>query len=151
MWWCGELHLFKLEDSTARASRWIPLPRAELENALVEADNWLDGAGPDDYRETVKTLERVYGFDRIPGLSAPKGAAPQGTETNEAIDHLEEGQRCFNTVKIDEETGAIHYPDEPWREPTLVRSPYDGMVLCKRFLSHVERGDAVFQIAADAK
>jgi len=104
MWWCGELHLFTLEDSTARVSRWIPLPRATLDSALVEADNWLNGSDVDGYRETVKTLERVYGLDRIPGLFAPKGAAPQGTETNEAIDHLEEGRRCFNTVKIDEET-----------------------------------------------
>jgi predicted deacylase len=56
-----------------------------------------------------------------------------------------------DTVRTGEETGAIHHPDEPWREPTLVHSPYDGMVLCKRFMSQVERGDAVFQIATDAK
>ncbi len=56
-----------------------------------------------------------------------------------------------DAVTIDEETGAIHHPDEPWREPAIVRSPYGGMILSKRFLGQVERGDAVFQIATDAK
>ncbi len=54
-------------------------------------------------------------------------------------------------IKIDEEAGAIHPSDEPWRTPTIVRSPYDGKVLTKRFLGQVERGDAVIQIATDAK
>jgi predicted deacylase len=56
-----------------------------------------------------------------------------------------------DSIRHDEEAGAIHFPDEPWREPVIVRFPFDGMVLCKRFMGQVERGDAVYQIATDAK
>lgn len=54
-------------------------------------------------------------------------------------------------VAADDAVGVIHHPDEPWREPTIVLSPYNGMVLCKRHLGQVTRGDAVYQIATDAK
>ncbi len=46
---------------------------------------------------------------------------------------------------------AIHHPEEPWREPTLVCSAFKGMVLCKRVQGRVERGDGLLQIAYDAK
>ncbi|MCC0036706.1 MAG: succinylglutamate desuccinylase/aspartoacylase family protein [Hoeflea sp.] len=57
----------------------------------------------------------------------------------------------FDTVEQGEIVGEIHYPDTPWRAPDPVSSPYEGMVLCKRMLGQVRRGDALFQIAADAK
>jgi predicted deacylase len=47
--------------------------------------------------------------------------------------------------------GAIHLPEEPWSEPTMVHSPYDGMVLCKRVQGRVERGDGLYQIAIDSQ
>jgi predicted deacylase len=53
-------------------------------------------------------------------------------------------------VDADDEVGAIHHPDEPWREADTVLSPYSGMVLCKRHPGQVTRGDAVYQIASDA-
>lgn len=49
-----------------------------------------------------------------------------------------------------ETIGLIHRPDTPWREPDPVTSPFEGLVLCKRAMGLVERGDAVAQIAADA-
>lgn len=54
-------------------------------------------------------------------------------------------------VVANDAVGAIHHPDEPWREPTIALSPYSGMVLCKRHLGQVTRGDAVYQIATDAQ
>lgn len=54
-------------------------------------------------------------------------------------------------VESGDATGAIHHPEEPWRDPTIVRSPYDGMILCKRVPGRVERGDCVFQIATDVQ
>ncbi len=44
----------------------------------------------------------------------------------------------------------IHHPETPWQDSNSLRSPYEGIVLCKRALGQVQRGDAVFQIADDA-
>jgi predicted deacylase len=55
-----------------------------------------------------------------------------------------------NSVDKGEIIGQICSPDVPWQAPISIASPYAGMVLCKRMLGHVERGDAVFQIARDA-
>lgn len=54
-----------------------------------------------------------------------------------------------DAVAEGEDVGMIHHPDTPWRDPALVRSPYTGLVLCKRALGRVNRGDAVYQIASD--
>jgi predicted deacylase len=45
--------------------------------------------------------------------------------------------------------GLVHHPETPWQAPDTVHSPHAGMVLCKRAFGQVQRGDAVFQIAAD--
>ena len=45
--------------------------------------------------------------------------------------------------------GLVHFPDAPLREPVPVVSPYTGLVLAKRAMGQVERGDAVVQIAED--
>jgi len=37
MWWCSSLHLLKIEDVSVKIPRWIPVPRAELANAIEEA------------------------------------------------------------------------------------------------------------------
>ncbi len=50
-----------------------------------------------------------------------------------------------------EVVGLIHHPETPWLPPEPVRSPYSGIVLCKRALGQVRCGDAVFQIAADVE
>ena len=44
--------------------------------------------------------------------------------------------------------GAIHYPEEPWREPTITYFQHDGIVLSKRIPSRVERGDCLYQIGS---
>lgn len=50
-----------------------------------------------------------------------------------------------------DEAGAIHHPEEPWREPSIIRVTHTGIILCKRFPSQVERGDYLYQIAIDLK
>lgn len=45
--------------------------------------------------------------------------------------------------------GAIHFPEEPWREPTVVHFAHGGMILCKRVPGRVERGDCLFQVGSD--
>lgn len=103
MWWCGELHLLQLLDATASVAKWQTTPRAKLDNVIVEAKNWFDGSGADGYRTTVAKLERVFGYDRIPGLFAPLGKSPTGTETVEANDQLQAARKAFDRLKIDEE------------------------------------------------
>ena len=44
----------------------------------------------------------------------------------------------------------IHHPETPGRAPDEVTSPYDGIVLAMRAMAQVHRGDALYQIAADA-
>jgi hypothetical protein len=52
MWWCGELHLLHLQDATAATAKWQSLPRAKLDNAINEAQNWL--------MATVPTATRLW-------------------------------------------------------------------------------------------
>ncbi|GAA6202546.1 hypothetical protein [Aquicoccus sp. SU-CL01552] len=40
--------------------------------------------------------------------------------------------------------------DGPTLAPTEVAAPYSGRVLCQRAMAQVRRGDALFQIAAEA-
>lgn len=64
---------------------------------------------------------------------------------------LEPLKDIADSVAEDEVVALIHHPDTPWAPVTEICSPYAGMVLCKRALGQVEKGDAVFQIATKAK
>ena len=44
----------------------------------------------------------------------------------------------------------LHHPETPGRRPIDVTSPYGGIVLALRAMAQVRRGDAIYQIAADA-
>ena len=103
MWWCSQLHLLKIEDSAASKPRFIPVPRAELENALTEASNWLEGDDANAYPAIVEQLTNVYGPERITGLFAPKGRSPQGTQTTVASDSLKHANDTFAALKLREE------------------------------------------------
>ncbi len=52
-------------------------------------------------------------------------------------------------IVVDEVVGMIHHPDTPWLESDPVVSQYDGIVLCKRTMAQVTRGDTLYQIAKD--
>lgn len=54
-------------------------------------------------------------------------------------------------VSKGETVALIHHPDTPWQAADAVVSPLDGVVLCKRAMGQVERGDAVYQIGTDIK
>lgn len=53
-------------------------------------------------------------------------------------------------VSTGETVALIHHPETPGLEAHIVTSPYDGIVLAMRSLARVSRGDALFQLAADA-
>jgi hypothetical protein len=103
LWWCGELHLLQMEDAASSQAKWIPYPRSKFDNAITEAKNWFESSAADGYKAAVAKLERVFGYDRIPGLFAPLGKSPLGTETVEANDQLQAARQRFERLKIDEE------------------------------------------------
>jgi hypothetical protein len=112
MWWCGALHLLQLVDATASQAKWQTVPLARLDNAIVEARNWFEGGAADGYKATVTTLERVFGYDRIPGLFAPLSKSPMGTETVEANDQLLAARQAFDKLKLDEEALGLGDADD---------------------------------------
>lgn len=111
MWWCSELHLLQLQDATAAKATWQSLPRAKLDNAINEAQNWFNGNSTDGYKAVVAKLERVFGYDRIPGLFAPLGKSPTGTETVEAHELIKAARSAFDTLKGNEEALALQGTD----------------------------------------
>lgn len=42
--------------------------------------------------------------------------------------------------------GLIHFPDTPWREPSLAKFRHAGTVICKRMPCRAERGDCLFHL-----
>ena len=52
-------------------------------------------------------------------------------------------------VKAGQPAGAIHFPETPWREPSIAHFERDGLVICKRVPGRSERGDCLFHLAAD--
>ena len=63
---------------------------------------------------------------------------------------LEPFKDIGDMVQKGETVGVVHSLDTAVHEPIPVVSSYTGIVLCKRPLGQVRRGDAVFQIARDA-
>ena len=103
MWWCARLELHRVQERTAKVPRWIQVSRAELANALREADNWLNGTDPDGYRKTVKLLEQIFGDGEIRAKFAPRDAAPQGVQTVVALDALADARDLLEAVTRGEE------------------------------------------------
>ncbi len=103
MWWCDRLHLLQLEAVSASQAKWVSFPRAAFDGAIDAAKAWFDGSSTDGYRATVVTLERVFGYDRIPGLFAPMDKSPMGTETVVANEQLVGARTRFDKLKAEEE------------------------------------------------
>ncbi|MBV9523878.1 MAG: succinylglutamate desuccinylase/aspartoacylase family protein [Alphaproteobacteria bacterium] len=52
-------------------------------------------------------------------------------------------------VTAGQAAGAVHFPDTPWREPTLAYFQHGGVVICKRVPGRTERGDCLFHLGTD--
>jgi uncharacterized protein len=52
-------------------------------------------------------------------------------------------------VKAGQAAGAVHFPDTPWREPTIAHFERDGVIVCKRIPGRTERGDCLFHVGSD--
>ncbi|MDB5871916.1 MAG: hypothetical protein JWQ07_1358 [Ramlibacter sp.] len=49
-------------------------------------------------------------------------------------------------VTAGQKAGVIHFPDTPWREPSVAVFRHAGTVLCKRMPCRTERGDCLFHL-----
>ena len=52
-------------------------------------------------------------------------------------------------VEAGQPAGAVHFPDTPWREPTIACFEHGGLVICKRIPGRIERGDCLFHLGTD--
>ena len=130
--------------------------RKGVVNVMAE----LGGGGevtPDILERTERGLLRL--LHRLDMLPDYEFGATQGTRELNARGSVfayhnglfEPVKAIGETVAIGELVGWVHHPDTPQSEPDKITSPYAGIVLCKRAMAQVVRGDAVFQIASDAK
>ena len=104
---------------------------------------------------TERGLRRIlHALDMLPGYrpDAERGTRELNARGSVYADEaglFEPFKGIADPVAKDETVGQIHYPETPWKSPSPVSSPSAGIVLCKRALGQVRRGDAVFPIAAD--
>jgi len=125
---------------------WIPVPITVIRNGVVT---------PDILKRTARGLYRVlhalemlpdYVPDPAQGTRELKARGSVYTYDAEIFEPLKE---IGDGVAEREIVGLIHHPETPLQTADEVASPYAGMVLCQRAMALVQRGDAVFQIAAD--
>lgn len=141
-------------DSTARTAMGAA-NRKGVVNVMAE----LGGAGcltPEVLRQTERGLRRIlhalgilpdYASDAIQGTRA---LHVQGSIYANGSGVFEPCKELGDPVAKNETVALIHNPDTPGRAPEAVVSPYGGLVLAMRAMAQVRRGDALYQIAADA-
>ena len=96
------------------------------------------GTLPEDYAvEPAPTTRLVYvgGADYF--VSAPDDGL---FEPYVELGHM---------VEKDQPAGAVHFPETPWRAPSIAYFQRAGLVLCERVGGRVERGDCLFHLATD--
>jgi predicted deacylase len=54
-----------------------------------------------------------------------------------------------DSVAAGQPAGAVHFPETPWREPSIATFERDGLVICKRIPGRTRRGDCLFHLASD--
>jgi len=119
----------------------------------------LGGAGcvtPEVLRQTERGLRRIlHALGMLPDHPAAAARGTRALTVQGAI--YADGSGVFEPLKTigeavaeGEAVGLIHHPDTPGQAPDAVVSPYAGLVLAMRAMAQIRRGDALYQIAADA-
>jgi predicted deacylase len=141
-------------DSTARTAMG-----AANRNGVINVMAELGGGGevtPDILQRTERGLRRIlHTLDMLPTYTpdAAQGTRElnaQGSVFSYTAGLFEPLKSIGEGVSKGDVVGRVHHPDTPQSEPDMIISPYEGIVLCKRAMAQVVRGDAVFQIASDA-
>jgi len=141
-------------SSTARSAMGAA-NRKGVVNVMAE----LGGAGvvtPDILKRTERGLRRLmHGLGMLPDYAPDAAVGTRELYARGSVYAYETGvfepfKTIGDEVSETEVVGLIHHPDTPQEAPDDVISPYGGIVLCQRAMAQVRRGDAVYQIAADA-
>jgi predicted deacylase len=54
-----------------------------------------------------------------------------------------------DVVTRGEPAARIWFPDDPARQPIVVRFRHDGLVICQRSIGRTSRGDCLYHLATD--
>lgn len=120
----------------------------------------LGGGGfvtPDILHQTERGLRRVlHSLGMLPDYTPDQANGTREVNALGLVYAYEDGVlellvNIGDAVSQNDIVALIHHPQTPWKDVDEVRTPYGGMILCKRALGQVERGDAVFQIAKDVE
>lgn len=140
-------------NSTARTALG-----AANRNGVTGIMTELGGGGGVD-REILQLTERglrriLHSLDMLPGYRPDAERGTRELNVHGSVYAYETGlfepfKDIADQIEENETIGQIHHAETPWKSPDPVTSPFAGIVLCKRTLGQVRRGDAVFQIAAD--
>ena len=120
----------------------------------------LGGGGfvtPDILHQTERGLRRVlHSLGMLPDYIPDQANGTREVNALGLVYAYEDGVlellvNIGDAVSQNDLVALIHHPQTPWKDVDEVRTPYGGMILCKRALGQVERGDAVFQVAKDVE
>ena len=104
---------------------------------------------------TERGIKRLlHSIGMLPAYQPDAARGTRELQVSGSVDAYDSGvfeplKEPGDTVGQGEQIGAIHHPEEPWRDPVTICSPYDGIALAKRFMGRVQRGDCLYQIATD--
>lgn len=141
-------------SSTARTAMGAA-NRKGVVNVMTE----LGGGGavtPDILKRTQRGLNRLlHSLKMLPDYTPDETQGTRELNGRGLIYAYGDGlfepfKNIGDAVIKDEVVGLIHHPDTPQQAPDEITSPHEGMMLCQRAMAPVMRGDAVYQIAADA-
>ena len=141
-------------NSTARTAMGAA-NRKGVVNVMAE----LGGCGvvtPDVLIRTERGLRRIlHTLGMLPNYEPDTAQGTRELHVRGSIYSYESGlfephKSIGEDVAEGDIVGLIHHPDTPLQPPDQIISPYAGIVLCQRAMAQVVRGDAVYQIAADA-
>lgn len=140
-------------DSTARTAMGAA-NRKGVVNVMAE----LGGGGvvtPDILKRTERGLKRIlHALGMLPGYTPDDPIGTRALNSKGSVYAYESGlfeplKALGDIVDEGEIIALIHHPETPGKAPKEVASEYQGIVLAMRALAQVQRGDALYQIAAD--
>ena len=140
--------------STARTAMGAANRKGVI-NVMAE----LGGAGcvtPDILRRTERGLRRIlHALGMLPGYTPDAAQGTRALNVRGSVYAGEAGifeplKAICDSVAEGEAIARIHHPETPGKAPDTVRSPHAGIALAMRAMAEVRRGDALYQIAADA-
>ncbi len=140
-------------QSTARTAMGAANRKGVI-NVMAELGGGAE-VTPEILQHTERGLQRIlHSLGMLPGYQPDAARGTRELNVQGSVYAYEAGlfeplKSIGEEVEAGELVGLVHRPDTPGAEPARIVSAYAGIVLCKRSMGQVVRGDAVFQIAAD--